>query len=62
MLRPADDPDLPNRDEAFLEAVAGAYEAGRAISFAALFAGEERRRIELPGYPFQRQPALGRDP
>ena len=55
MLRPSDDPDLPSRDEAFLEAVAGAYEAGQPISFAALFAGEERRRIGLPGYPFQRQ-------
>ena len=55
MLRPSDDPTLPNRDEAFLEAVAGAYEAGLSVSFAGLFAGEERRRIELPGYPFQRQ-------
>jgi len=35
--------------------VARAYEAGLAIDFAGLFAGEERRRISLPGYPFQRQ-------
>ena len=39
---------------AFAEAVASAYEAGLPVSFAGLFAGEERRRISLPGYPFQR--------
>ena len=55
LLRPPADPALPHRDEAFLEAVAGAYEAGLPISFPGLFAGEERCRIELPGYPFQRQ-------
>ena len=55
MVRPSNDPALPNRDEALLEAVAGAYEAGLPIAFAGLFAGEARRRIELPGYPFQRR-------
>ena len=40
---------------AFVEAVAAAYEAGLALSFAGLFAGETRRRISLPDYPFQRQ-------
>ena len=53
----------PARDEApppagsgggWVEALAGAYEAGLALSFPGLFAGEERRRIALPGYPFQR--------
>ena len=39
----------------FVEAVAGAYEAGLAVSFSGLFAGETRRRISLPGYPFQRR-------
>ena len=39
---------------AFAEVVAMAYEAGADISFAGLFAGETRRRISLPGYPFQR--------
>ncbi len=39
----------------FLRAVAAAYEAGARISFAGLFAGEERRRIAIPGYPFQRR-------
>ena len=47
----ADDP--PGRS--FAESVAGAYEAGLPISFAGMFAGERRRRISLPGYPFQRR-------
>ena len=55
MIRPSNDPAVPDRDEAFLEAVAGAYEAGLMVSFPGLFAGEERRRIELPGYPFQHE-------
>ncbi len=42
-------------DSGFVEAVAGAYGAGLAISFEGLYAGEERRRISLPSYPFQRQ-------
>ena len=39
----------------FMAAVASAYEVGLAISFAGLFAGETRRRVSLPGYPFQRR-------
>ena len=39
----------------FAAAVAAAYEAGLAVSFAGLFSGETRRRITLPGYPFQRR-------
>ena len=42
-------------DDDFVEAVAGAYQAGLGVSFAGLFAGETRRRISLPGYPFQRR-------
>ena len=42
-------------DNGFVEAVAGAYEAGLGVSFAGLFAGESRRRISLPGYPFERR-------
>ncbi len=42
-------------DNGFVEAVAGAYEAGLEVSFAGLFAGESRRRISLPGYPFERR-------
>ena len=39
----------------FLEAAAAAFEAGLELSFEALFAGESRRRIALPIYPFQRR-------
>ena len=39
----------------FAEAVAEAYQAGLPIHFPGLFAGETRRRISLPGYPFQRE-------
>ena len=42
-------------DGDFVEAVARAYEAGLGVSLAGLFAGETRRRISLPGYPFQRR-------
>ena len=42
-------------DQTFSESVARAYEAGLPISFAGLFAGEARRRISLPGYPFERR-------
>ena len=39
----------------FMQAVAEVYQAGLPIRFEALFAGEARRRISLPGYPFQRE-------
>ena len=39
----------------FVEAVAGAWEAGLTVSFAGLFAGETRRRTSLPDYPFERR-------
>ena len=42
-------------DGGFAASVAGAYELGLPISFAGLFAGETRRRIGLPIYPFQRR-------
>ena len=49
-------PEEPVRgDRVFAEAVASAYRAGISVSFAGLFAGEERRRISGPGYPFQRR-------
>ncbi len=38
-----------------LSAAARAYEAGQDINFVNFFAGEERRRISVPGYPFQRR-------
>ena len=39
----------------FAEAAAGAYRAGLAIEFDGLFAGERRRRVSVPTYPFERQ-------
>ena len=53
-------PPMPARrtegmDGEFARAVAEAYEAGSAVSFADLFPGERRRRIALPTYPFQRE-------
>ena len=39
----------------FVQAVAEAYEEGLPIRFEGLFAGEARRRISVPGYPFQRE-------
>ena len=51
--RPATRP--PRLGDGFVDAVAGAYRAGLAVRFEGLFAGEARRRISLPGYPFQRE-------
>ena len=42
-------------DDGFVRAVARAYEGGLDIDFAGLFAGEVRRRISAPIYPFQRR-------
>ena len=39
----------------FASAVGSAYEAGLAIAFGGLFAGERRQRVSLPTYPFQRE-------
>ena len=47
-------PDSGN-GRSLAEAAAKAYEAGLAVSFESLFDGEERRRISVPGYPFQRR-------
>ena len=56
LQRPPQDPAEPVADTSggFVEAVAGAYAAGLDIAFDGLFAGEARRRVALPGYPFQR--------
>ncbi len=53
--RPRPDADAGNGALDFLEAVAAAYEAGVSVAFTGLFAGEERRRIAIPGYSFQRR-------
>ena len=56
LLRPPRDTAEPVTDTSggFVEAAAGVWEAGLDIEFAGLFSDEERRRITLPGYPFQR--------
>ena len=41
--------------DGFASAVGAAYEAGQEITFAGLFAGERRRRVSVPTYPFQRE-------
>ena len=55
LTSPPDDNESPETDIAFIRAVAGTYENGMDISFEGLFAGEVRRRISLPIYPFQRR-------
>ena len=55
LLRPSSNVSQAEADRAFTAAVATAYEAGLSVSFAGLFAGEKRRRVSLPGYPFQRE-------
>ena len=52
---PAEQDAVAGSGVGFVEAVAGAYEAGLTVSFAGLFAGETRRRIALPDYPFERR-------
>ena len=47
--------EAAREDGGFLAAVAAAYEAGLGLRFEGLYAGEERRRIAAPGYPFQRE-------
>ena len=50
---PGDEPAASG--SGFVEAAARAYEAGLTLSFNGLFASESRRRVSLPGYPFQRR-------
>ena len=44
-----------DRETTFASAVAAGYEAGLPVSFAGLFAGERRRRVSLPTYPFEQE-------
>ncbi len=55
LRRPPRDGSSSAAETSFVDAVADAYEAGLDISFEALFAGESRRKISLPTYPFQRE-------
>ena len=52
---PSDNAAKSGSADGFVGAVAEAYQAGLPIRFAGLFAGETRRRISLPSYPFQRR-------
>ncbi len=52
---PSDDAPGSANGAEFLRAVADAYRTGIPVRFEGLFAGEARRRISLPGYPFQRE-------
>ncbi len=51
---PPDDASATPGAGEFIRAAAEAYEAGLPVRFEGLFAGESRRRISLPSYPFQR--------
>ncbi len=55
LRRPPRDGSSPEAETSFVDAVAEAYAAGLDISFEGLFAGETRRKISLPSYPFQRE-------
>ena len=55
LLRPSFDGSEPERADAFVGAVATAYKAGLPVDLTGLFAGEARRKINIPGYPFQRR-------
>ncbi|MCY3597386.1 MAG: type I polyketide synthase, partial [Rhodospirillales bacterium] len=52
---PSDNAEKSGSTDGFEGSVAEAYQAGLPIRFAGLFAGETRRRISLPSYPFQRR-------
>ncbi len=54
MTRPSGE-NREERSAGFAEAAAGAYEAGLVLSLEGMFAGESRRRVSLPSYPFQRR-------
>ena len=54
LKRPGRKVSVTEAEDAFFAAVAGAYEAGLPLRFNGLFAGESRRRVALPGYPFRR--------
>ena len=55
VLRPSQDGSEPERADAYVRAVAAAYEAGLPVELEGLFAGEERRKTSVPGYAFQRR-------
>ena len=54
LRRPRRDGPAGGPESGFVDAVAQAYGLGLDVAFEGLFAGEQRRRISLPGYPFQK--------
>ena len=54
MVKPQEG-DSAGSDTDFVKAVASAYETGLPISFGGMYSGEERRRMSIPTYPFQRR-------
>ena len=55
MRPPVDEVAASGPEKGFVDAVAEAYAAGLEVRFDGLFAGEYRRRISIPDYPFQRK-------
>lgn len=55
LYEPSGDEPVEDIYRKFVGVVAKVYEADLPISFRGLFAGEARRRISLPGCPFQRR-------
>ena len=47
--------EVGSGDVEFAGAVSAAYEAGVRVRFEGLYAGERRRRVSVPSYPFQRE-------
>ena len=54
MVKPQEG-DSVGSDTGFVKAVAVAYESGLPVCFGGMFSGEERRRVSIPSYPFQRR-------
>jgi acyl transferase domain-containing protein len=46
---------MPSADSSFLEAAGRLWLAGVKLNWSALHSGEARRRVPLPGYPFERK-------
>ena len=55
LRRPPRDRSTSEPETSFIDAVVEGYQSGLDIGFEGLFAGEKRRRISVPSYPFQRE-------
>ena len=55
LQRPPRDNSSPEPESSFVDAIAQAYQSGFDISFDGLFDGDNRRKISVPTYPFQRR-------